>query len=276
MIRRFEDAPDRYRGMLSSLLVLAGALIVMMVPGCGGSHQAMNLNDLEDSAMGVKPPRFLAGPTGELLTNVGGFSARITMEISSSSNKVRTVSGTVLGQGTHLLFAPEKGDRSFIWDVAGDSGYVLSEALQGYAPISSTERVTTNIDVKTSGVGTAVERANGYRCQKGDLVTESSDGSRSRFTVWRADDAKGFPVRIKAVEGWTEFTINFSAIRLESLPGKLFLPPEDFTKYVSADAMMTELSMRQSAVKKRREDSPLDNNWQTTHVKGSSGGGPPQ
>ncbi len=232
---------------------LAFIALGLMLAGCGGSRRLARL-EREESAFSASPPRFLAGPAGLLLTNTDGFSARITLVVSS--NATRTITGTILGRGPHLLYAPEKSDRTFIWDADRNSGYLLSEAMQGYGPIRPTEHVATNF-VVNAGEPVA-ERANGHPCRKTDWIAESSDGSRTRCSVWRADDLKGFPVRIKAVERSSEFTIDFSDVRLAAPSEKLFQPPGDFTAYSSGDSLITELMMREGSAKRKHNDNDAD------------------
>ena len=74
------------------------------------------------------------------------------MEIKLPEGHTDVISGELMGQGGKLLFTPQAtGSRgkhmreakiSFIWDVAEGRGYILSEALQGYAPISSRAKFT--------------------------------------------------------------------------------------------------------------------------------------
>jgi hypothetical protein len=233
---------------------VAAILAGLAVGGCGGSHGTARLGEEGYTA---NPPRFLAGPTAILLTNADGFSARITLAVSTSSNATpQTTTGVLLGRGSRLLYAPEKSDRTYIWDVGRNMGYLLSEAMQGYGPFRPMESMTTNFAVK--GDAPVAERVNGHACQKADWIAECSDGSRTRCSVWRADDLHGLPVRIKAVERLSEFTIDLTDVRVGPPPEKLFTPPGDFTAYSSADSMMTEMMVRATSAKRRPEYTPAD------------------
>jgi hypothetical protein len=234
---------------LHAVMALAAILAGTALAGCGGSHGTARLG--KEDGFTANPPRFLVGPTSILVTNADGFSARMTLAVSTSSNATHTTSGVLLGHASRLLYSPEKSDRTYIWDVDRNSGYLLSEAMQGYGPFKPTERTTTNFFVNA---GTPVdERVNGHACQKTDWIAESSDGSRTRCSVWRADDLHGLPVRIKAVDRLSEFTIDLNDIRLGPPPEKLFTPPADFTAYSSADSMMTEMMMRATSAKQKPE-----------------------
>ena len=229
----------------ASLAVLAG----LALAGCGGSHGTAKFGKIENYT--VNPPRLLAGPAALLLTNAGGFSARYTLAVSASSNANHSTTGVLLGLGPHLMFAPDKSDRTFIWDVDRNMGYLLSEAMQGYGPIRPMEHVTTNF--AASADPPVAERVNGHPCHKADWIAECSDGSRTRCSVWRAEDLREFPVRIKAVERSSEFTVDLADVRLGPHPEKLFTPPADFTAYSSADAMLTEMLVRQTSGKRKPE-----------------------
>jgi hypothetical protein len=196
----------------------------------------------------------VSGPVAVLLTNVEGFAGRVVMETRSAANKVGVVSGELLGRRGKLLFVPEAGASgrrgarlggfSFVWDVANNSGYLLSEALQGYAPIASDRRFT-NVIAKAAAGASTPERAEGHWCEQQEFVAASSEGATVELRVWRAADLKGFPVRINWATDSTSCAVSFSKLQLEAPPGELFLPPDAFTKYESAEAMMNELLLRQ-------------------------------
>src|SRR5580658_6781944 len=89
------------------------------------------------------PPDFLAGRMALLLTNVDGFSAKITGSMPQASGGQRTLSGDLLGRQGSLIYQPAnavKGKRArseggmfFIWNATEHSGFVLSDPLQAYA-----------------------------------------------------------------------------------------------------------------------------------------------
>ena len=62
--------------------------------------------------------------------------------------------------------------------------------------------------------------------------------------MWRATDLGGLPLRIACATGGTPLTLNLSKIRRDPPPNDLFLPPDGFTKYPSAEALMLELMAR--------------------------------
>jgi hypothetical protein len=223
------------------------------------------------------PPDFLAGPLAVLLTNVDGFSAKMTRTISLANGSQRTVAGDLLGRQGSLIYQPAnavKGKRArneggmfFIWNETSHAGFVLSDPLQGYAP-ASTNVQPTNVALNTTGA--AQEEANGHPCRRIEAVVQSNDGSSARFRIWQAQDAKDFPVRIQTAPGPRQMTLNFSNLRLELPPAELFGPPDGFIKYNTPVALMNELIVRQLALSQQHEGKGIEaspegasnlNNW---------------
>jgi len=224
-----------------------------------------------------RPPDFLVGPLAVLLTNVDGFSAKMTGTISSAKGGRRALAGDLLGRQGSLVYQPEntaKGKRArseggmfFIWNETSHSGFVLSDPLQAFAP-ASTNVQATNVVLHTADA--AHEEANGHPCRRIEAVVQSSDGSSARFRIWEAQDAKDFPVRIQTPPGPRQMTFNFSNLRLELPPAELFGPPDGFMKYDTPVALMIELITRQIALARQNEGTAIQlspqggpnlNNW---------------
>jgi hypothetical protein len=228
----------------------------LLPAGCSTS------NDQTSGDRRITPPAipsFLSGPVGLLLTNVDGFSAHLVMEDTTVSNTTAIVTGQVLGRGTKLLFAPDsrgskrKGRQAdgfvYIWDVTTKSGFILSEALQGYAPSASSERFAfVTVSLGASSPPPGGNGGNGSSAQEVDVA--SGDGSVTAFWVWRAPGSNMFPQRIVPAKGPSSFSITLSNFQPVAPAAALFEPPDGFTKYESADAMMTELLARGQAGKK--------------------------
>jgi len=211
-----------------------------------------------------QPPPFLTGPAGLLLTNWPGFSARIEVQSETSLGTERTTSGQLLGNGTKLLFAPETdenvdthrqpGGYSFIWDVAQGRGYVLSEALQAYAPVAA-ELHVTNLQ---SAVGKSpAQRLSGHPCESTTVIAQMTEGAPTEFELLRAMDLHDFPMRIQTQAKVTPFTLNFSKVRFEPLPAQVFAPPDGFTPYPNPQAMADELAVRQHNLR-RKSSGPVE------------------
>jgi hypothetical protein len=270
---RFEFGPvaailavDMKKLFRTALLALAAAAVT----GCASKTR------VPYHAGDEAPPDFLAGPVAVLLTNFDGFSASLTASLPRRTGEQRFVSGDLLEREGRLIFQPStavkgkhkrsEGGMFFIWHEDRNSGFVLSDPLQAYAPIACSVQVT-NLVWKTGGA--VAEAAGGHPCRRVEAVVECSDGLSARYLVWQAEDAKRFPVRIASAEGGRGLTLDFTNIRLELPPPELFYPPDGFTKYESPTALMNELIVRQSTYVKgsggEREGEPVPvvgpSNW---------------
>jgi hypothetical protein len=233
---------------------VCAAALALVAAGCS---QAPPGNEYAALAFSPpQPPLFFKGWSALMLTNLSGFSARVAMVPDFPGMK--PVSGQLLGQGSRLLFLPDpdkaksKGTKdagiSFIWDTVHQEGYVLSEVLQAYAPVSASSLRFTNV---VAGEKRGVpERMAGYLCTEQTLTVFGKDGLTSIFQVRQALDLQGFPLRMTSPATSAAFTLNVSQVRLAQQPGDLFQPPNSFSKYESVEAMMTELALRQQNLKR--------------------------
>jgi hypothetical protein len=228
--------------------VLAG-LGLLLLAGCAG-HSAFDKPELVFTRIFTpQVPEFLSGPAGALLTNTPGFSARATFEsYPPQLPRVETTEGELLSNGSLLLFAPRSSDApgskdlelggfSFIWDVAAGSGYVMSEALQGYAPVTSS--------VKAKKVALAP----GPRGEQSAVVT-LDNGSEWLFTLSRPDSG-AVPTRISSVTNSPPFILKLARTRREAPPASLFVPPPDFAKYATPERLADELAARKNNLRRR-------------------------
>ena len=240
----------------AALLCSAAALLC----GCFSRHAGPVYHAGDEN-----PPDFLVGPVTVVLTNLNGFSAHITSTITSPGEETRTTSGELLGREGRLVFQPTlpiKGKRArtegglfFIWDETRRAGYVLSEALQGYAPIKSDFGPAGQLDITKESIQ---ENVNGHPCHRCEAVVELNNGLKARLTLWQADDAGHFPVRIESVEGTRHMTLDFSEVRLEYPAQELFLPPDGFTPYASSVALMNELIVRDASFAEKHQFGESD------------------
>ena len=249
--------PNRLRptaGRISaSFRSLAYLFLSLFTLGCHTSR-----DDFQSSggAFAPLPPVFLTGPVALLLTNTTGFSAHLVMKTDSLDPQQKVTSGELFGHQSTLLFAPDpgktdkkfaRGGFSFVWDVATNRGVVLSEALQAYAPVTMNVAPTNLTSQPAPSSGNA-----GQPGEAEEAFIQSSDGSRTGFRVVRSPELHRFPVFISSLSNLPPFTISFSKVRFQTPPADLFAIPNGFTKYESAEAMMTELVMRQHNLRRDR------------------------
>lgn len=199
------------------------------------------------------PPDFMFGPVASVLTNLNGFSAHVTSTVTSPEG-AQTAAGELLGRDGRLIFQPtvvvtNKSDYVnsplfFIWDEGQHSGYVLSEALQAYAPFKSDVDPAGQLSITDKGLRQDV---NGRPCHQYDALAKFDNGIKAHVTLWRTEDATRFPVRIEAANAPSRMQLDFSEVRLESPPKELFLPPDGFTAYPNSSALINELIVREAS-----------------------------
>jgi hypothetical protein len=191
-------------------------------------------------------------PVSVALREPDGFSANV-VQIFSPAFGMPPVSGEILGRQGRLIFQPwsalpdNMGSKVpagmiFLWDTALQQGFVLSEDLQAYAPISPPALITNVVPCVQNPPSRNV---NGHPCRQVAELVVMDDGSISTVTEWRAQDLAGFPVRLSAIIRGRQLTVDFSDIRLDSAPQDLFATPAGFTEYATAGAMMDELIHRE-------------------------------
>ncbi len=240
------NAPDSKRrswGLWACLVLSASVLW-----GCSHSK---DYEQYPNGVVGVyeaQPPAFLNGPMSVLLTNRAGYAAHVTVQGDAFAAGGEVKSGQLYCRGNELLFAPvqmqkkqaRSGGFAFIWNVADSKGYVLSGALQGYAPVSSSVQ-PTNVVLQPQPTA---ERIDGHPATRETAVVQMSDGSSATFEVWRASDLNGLPLRISTANP-VVLTLTFSDLRPAPPPDDVFALPDDFTKYSSPEALADEVAARQ-------------------------------
>jgi hypothetical protein len=224
---------------------------MILVSGCSHSSESELREIGFVGNFAAEPPTFLTGPMGVLLTNGSGYSAHVTAQNESLGTPQGVNSGQILCRGSKLLFAPAStepkkkqvgsGGFAFIWDVATGTGYVLSGALQAYAPVSSSVRATNVVRESQSGA-------------PANASVQMSDGTTQNFQC-SAGEMPGVLSRISAIGGQTPLVINLSNIHSELPADDVFTPPDDFSKFSSAEAMADELAARQRNLRRK---TPLE------------------
>lgn len=244
----------------------AGAWLAVaaLFAGCTHSHLAEDRRSAAERLLAAQPPTFLTGPMSVLLTNSASYSARVQIDTTSP---LTTVQGTLLGSHDKLVFARDPGKAtkkstagggfSFIWDVPDNSGTVISEALQGYAPADGGVRYTSVLTQPDSVNSTpSSDSIDGHPCRREQASVTASDGSIVVFRVWRATDLKGLPLRIESMSAPGSYTITFSKVRLEQLSADLFNLGDGYKRYSNPDTMLNEITVRQQNVRKKEPETP--------------------
>jgi len=235
----------RVRG---GLLLWLGALLALTGGGCFGGHPRGSLSPDSMEVLLPKLTAVTAGPVAVLLTNANGYKADFTMAFGDGSK----VSGWLVAGGGQFRLdvvpvkAKGKIDAGFgvIWDAAGGQGYVFSDALQGYAAISSTVRFT---NVLTEVVDMEPDRIEGHEVEKVNAMVLGDDGRRTPLQWLRAPDLGGAPLQVYSADRPHSFELSLKKLQPAGAEADLFLPPDGFTKYDTASALISELAIRQQA-----------------------------
>jgi hypothetical protein len=181
----------------------------------------------------------VTGPAGGLLTNLDGYDGQFTVSFGAPGENQLMATGELHERDGKLCFEPvfKKGKRkdvdagafSLIWDTVGKSGYVLSEGLQGFAPVTMVE---AGGEESNNAAGLRVERAN---------------------------DLNGLATRIESLNAMRPFTLTLSDIKPGLPSPNLFVAPDGFTRYESEGALLGELLARQRTVMGmgRKQDGEL-------------------
>jgi hypothetical protein len=212
------------------------ALAAGLAVGAGG---CANTSPQEDPVRGPAQmllPRLteaLTGPAAGLLTNLDGYQGQFTISLGTDGENERVVTGALHERDGKLCYEPvfkkskrksfDAGAFSLIWDTVGKQGYILSDALQGFAPVAREPG-----GMNTSNGGDAAKPA--------------------ELRVERAKDLNGLATRIQSLDPLGPFTLTLSGVRPGLPPVEMFVPPDGFTKYESESALLGELAARQRTV----------------------------
>ena len=231
---------------------LAAAATLLTLAGCA-SGPAVD-QDRRTDFEAVKPPSFLTGSATALLLYTNGFSAHLVVAESGTNRPAGRNPDRLLGQGSKLLYAPGDGKQVFLWDVVLRRGYLVHEALQGYAPFSAPGLITNIVALEAAPVGGKPAAVNGHPARPTEVTVLLNTGAADKYRVFCANDFGDFPVRIQSQGTNSPYTLDLDNLRLEQLSSRLFQPPEEFTKYSTVEALLAEITSRQAGHRREKAD----------------------
>lgn len=232
-------------------------LLAVLASGCAHSRSA---DERSGGYFLPEVPFFLTGPMGVLLTNASAFSAQATASSGPHATAAEVLTGQLFGRGNLLLFAPDAASLdkrlrniglSYIWDVKENRGFVLIEAMQGYAPIGFNIRYTNVLMTPAMG---RTEKVEGHPCLPVAVRVVSSEGNTTEFEIRQATDLSNLPLRITGGPKGIPQSFALTRVRQGAPPPELFRPPESFTRFENPDLLMSELTLRQHNLKKRGDE----------------------
>ena len=214
-------------------------MLALCAGGCSSTNS--QVDPIREPVQRLLPrlTEVVTGPAGGLLTNLDGYHGQFTISFGAPGENQLMVTGELHERDGKLCFEPvfKKGKRkdidagafSLIWDVSAKSGYVLSEGLQGFAPVATVE----------AGGG--------------------ESNTLAGLRVERANDLNGLATRIESTDSLRPFTLTLSDIKPGLPSPSMFVAPDGFTRYESEGALLGELAARQRTVMGvgRKQDGEL-------------------
>lgn len=231
--------------------LLGFATLLLLAGGCAHSRSREEL--AVDNAWKVAPPVIaaLTGPAALLLTNLDGWQGRLTLTLNPEAGHVRQVSGQLTESKGRLYFESDSGEKNrsgrfaLIWDTGRNQGWVMSEALQGVAPLNGTNWYRL---ARREPDASTTDKQDGHPVQNTLVTLLGSDGKSWQYQVAQAADLAQLALQIHPLAGPEPVSLALSNIRLTPPAETLFVPPDDFSKYSSEAALLDELITRQRSV----------------------------
>lgn len=220
-------------------------ITIALAAGCAGDPDAKFARELM-KMRAMEPPTFLTGDLA-LLYGTANFSARAELQRAPSGSRP-PLRGELSGLNGKLFFIADEqrlargmaGGLSAFWDGPAQTGYLLNEPLQGYAPIQA---ANTNSPLEIAVIGD--ETLNGEATVKSIASLRVGSELIPQFIVWRSKGHGNLPVLIQTTNRPANLSLSLSRVRLTPPPAELFELPSGFRKYESTDVMMGELIRRQ-------------------------------
>lgn len=230
------SAKDLWRRWIGTNATVWAAVLgtAIFVGGCSSTNSSFDPTREPVQRLLPRITEVVTGPVAGSLTNLNGYHGRFTISFGTSGENQTVVTGDLYERDGKLCFRPvlkkskrkdiDAGTFSVIWDTAGNQGHVLSEGLQGFAPLTG-----------------------GDTYKPGDLRVE------------RDKDLNGLATRIELPDAMRPFTFTLFDVKTGSPPADLFATPDGFTKYDSEGALLGELAARQRSVAgvRRKDDGDL-------------------
>jgi hypothetical protein len=229
----------------------AAALGVAFVLATGCAHPHPDESGESRLLVLEHAPSWLAGPSAAVLAGNGDFTARVVWHRRDPADEARPpLPGLLAARDGSLFFAPggerKHGPRPFadgvfVANPTTGEGFVTSEALQGYAPL--TNRVGAARINAEPVAGAAHASRHGHDGEP--VVFRVATGTiDTAYPGTRATDLGGFPLELNSAAGGPPWMLELEDIRKESPPAEWFRPPEGYTRYESAPAMVGDLLVR--------------------------------
>lgn len=235
--------------------MLTPLLLTLLLPPwtCGCQHKAHSgeaRQATENTLPRLMP--FMTGPAAGFLTNDSGFSAHCEIHLENNGTLPLSLAGQLYVRG-HLFrleimpgkYKPGRSEElGLIWNTSTHAGWVFSEALQGYAACQNDLEFT---NVSLENIPGQSDKIDGRAVDHSEAAFLGGNGQKQIIQLARTLDSSKIPLEIRVLDVATN-SIVLSLTKVEdAVPAAgLFLPPESFTQYPTAAALVAELATRQA------------------------------
>ena len=145
-----------------------------------------------------------------------------------------------MGMGEMVSISrPDKKESYLIYP--GLKSYVAVPTEEGAEP----KAAAAEGDVKRTEIGK--ETVDGRECTKYKVMVKDDAGKEQEFTVWAAQDLKGFPVKMETMNEGMPTTMTYKNMSFSKPEQSLFEVPSDFKRYADMGTMMQEAMMKRFA-----------------------------
>lgn len=145
-----------------------------------------------------------------------------------------------MGMGEMVSISrPDKNETYLVYP--GLKSYVATPVEE----VGETKGAAAEGDVKRTEIGK--ETVDGHECTKYKVTVKDDAGKEREFTVWAAQDLKGFPVKMETINEEMPTTMTYKNASFSKPEPSLFEVPSDFKRYADMATMMQEAMMKRFA-----------------------------
>jgi hypothetical protein len=233
--------------------LLWGVFFAAWTCGCAHSHHP---SAYDQGGAADYLPRLTAlttGPLASLWPAAGVFGADFTLTLEHAVGPPTKLSGRLFALNGRLRLEAVS-DQSHgrhseayvvIWNGVTHRGWLVSEALQGYAPVTESLQFTNRLTRVQSGPGARMED---HPVDLASVTLLGANGQNVTLKVTAARDLGGLPLRLEGLNGPGSFTLALSHLQPVRPAVEGFLAPDGYTRFASAAVLVDELAARQQNV----------------------------
>lgn len=194
--------------------------------------------------------------TGNMSLKAAGDDMTMPMEFAMLEEKVRMdfdltqmKSAKMPGGMGAQLKQMGMDKMATVMDNTKKSVLIIYPGLKSYVemPVPKEQAELMQKDIKFETAELGEETIEGHPCKKNKLSFTDEKGKKREALIWNAKDLKNFPIKIQTSQDGNDVTLLYSNIKLEKPEAKLFVTPDDHTKYDNIQALMQGAMMKMFA-----------------------------